>query len=318
MFERMLTGFIKEGTLAIVRPNGKIIRVGRPVGPSDPEIILRIRSSWSALKIAIRPALYLGEAYMDGTLVLEKGTMWDLLELCGRNLEHRRTRRDCWVARILRKVVRQFVEANSRKTARRNVAHHYDLSDSLFRAFLDQDMQYSCAYFRVPGMSLDEAQSAKKQHIIGKLLLEAGQRVLDIGCGWGGLAISIAEAAPVNMTGITLSKEQLVVAKSRARAAGVDHRITFEARDYRELTGPFDRIVSVGMFEHVGRPNYQSFFDKVVSLLTDDGVALRAELASTSFRAAISPRSPKCFRRLRGPACGSRISKSFGCTTQKL
>ncbi len=274
MLERMLTGFIKEGTLAIVRPNGKVIRVGRSTEPSEPEIILRIKSSWSALKIAIRPGLYLGEAYMDGTLVLEKGTMWDLLELCGRNLVHRRSHHDCWLAKIFRKVARQFLEANSQEAARRNVAHHYDLSDALFRAFLDQDMQYSCAYFRVPGMSLDEAQSAKKQHIIGKLLLEPGQRVLDIGCGWGGLAISIAEVAAVNTTGITLSKEQLVVAKSRARAAGVDHRIAFEARDYRELTGPFDRIVSVGMFEHVGRPHYQSFFDKLGSLLTDDGVAL--------------------------------------------
>lgn len=274
MIERMLTAFIKEGTLAVIRPNGKVFYVGRSDGPSEPAVIVRIKSSWSALKIAIRPGLYLGEAYMDGTLVLEKGTLWDFLDLCGRNFAHCRSRRACWLTGLLRKIARQFLEANSRKTARRNVAHHYDLSEALFRSFIGQDMQYSCAYFRVPGMSIDEAQSAKKQHIIGKLLLEAGQRVLDIGCGWGGLAISIAQAAAVSTTGITLSQEQLAVAKSRARTAGVDHRIAFEGRDYRELTGPFDRIVSVGMFEHVGRPHYQSFFDKLASLLADDGVAL--------------------------------------------
>jgi cyclopropane-fatty-acyl-phospholipid synthase len=274
MFERMLTAFIKEGTLAIVRPNGNVVYVGRSTGSSDPEIILRIKSSWSALKIAIRPGLYFGEAYMNGLLVIEKGTLWDLLNLCGRNLMHRNVRRDYWLTRILRKLAQTFLEANSRNAAQCNVAYHYDLSEALFRIFLDHDMQYSCAYFRLPSMSLDEAQSAKKQHIISKLLLEAGQRVLDIGCGWGGLAISIAKAAHVNTTGITLSKEQLLVAKSRARAEGVDHKIAFETKDYRELRGPFDRIVSVGMFEHVGRPNYQSFFDKVASLLTEDGIAL--------------------------------------------
>ncbi len=152
--------------------------------------------------------------------------------------------------------------------------HHYDLSDALFRCFLDSDLQYSCAYFRDPKMSLDGAQTAKKQHIIGKLLLGGGQRVLDIGCGWGGLAISIAQSEAVSTTAITLSKEQLGIAKRRARDAGVDHRILFEPKDYREIEGPFDRVVSVGMFEHVGRPNYETFFKRIAHLLTDDGVAL--------------------------------------------
>ncbi|HUZ74894.1 MAG TPA: cyclopropane-fatty-acyl-phospholipid synthase family protein [Stellaceae bacterium] len=278
----MLMAFIREGGLTIVRPNGKVVHVGEHSDTqSSPEIILRLKSSWTAFKIAMQPDLYFGEAYMDGSLVLEKGTLWDLLDLCGRNLVHRRLRRQCWAIRVFRLLVRQFQQHNSRRTARRNVAHHYDLSDSLFRSFLDQDMQYSCAYFLDPRLSLDEAQAAKKWHVLGKLLLEPGHRVLDIGCGWGGLAISIAEAEGVSTTAITLSREQLVVAIARARDAGVDHKIAFEAKDYREIAGPFDRIVSVGMFEHVGKPNYQVFFDKIASLLTNDGVALIHSIGRT-------------------------------------
>jgi cyclopropane-fatty-acyl-phospholipid synthase len=164
-------------------------------------------------------------------------------------------------------------EHNARQASRRNVSHHYDLSLDLYRAFLDKDLQYSCAYFEHDGMSLEDAQAAKKRHIIAKLGLTEGQRVLDIGCGWGGMALSLA-AAGANVDGITLSSEQLTTARARADASGLAARAHFSLTDYRDVTGRYDRIVSVGMFEHVGRPNYQAFFDTIAARLADDGVAL--------------------------------------------
>ncbi|HTV71213.1 MAG TPA: cyclopropane-fatty-acyl-phospholipid synthase family protein [Rhizobiaceae bacterium] len=275
MFERKLAAFIKTGSLTIIRTNGRRIHLGETID-SSPQltVVVRLTRRFVALKLMLRPDLYFGEAYMDGALVIEQGTLWDLFKLCGQNFVNQRLWRRPWFVRIFRTVARPFQQHNSLRAARRNVAHHYDLSELLFRAFLDDDMQYSCAYFRDPLLTLDEAQQAKKRHIIAKLLLEPGHRVLDIGCGWGGLAISIAQAEAVQTTAVTLSKKQLSVARSRAKDAEVDHRVTFEPKDYREISGSFDRIVSVGMFEHVGRPNYQAFFNKISALLTDEGVAL--------------------------------------------
>jgi cyclopropane-fatty-acyl-phospholipid synthase len=219
----------------------------------------------------LNPEFYLGEAYMNGELVLERGTLWDLMELIGRNCPpqpHSRSRR---VAEMVRRCLQR---ANSPRRSSRNVSHHYDLSQALYRTFLDEDLQYSCAYFRAPGMSLDEAQQAKVRHIAAKLRLEPGQRVLDIGCGWGGLALSIAQASDVQVTGITLSQEQLEVCRERSCRAGLDDRVRFELRDYRDVEGVFDRIVSVGMFEHVGAARYPAFFQTVQRLLTDNGAAL--------------------------------------------
>ncbi len=156
--------------------------------------------------------------------------------------------------------MRSYQQANSRLAARRNVAHHYDLSEMFFRCFLDSDMQYSCAYFREPGLSLEAAQAAKKHHIAAKLLIEPSQSILDIGSGWGGLALFFAQAADISVLGITLSEEQLAVAIKRAEAARFTHKVKFELRDYRDVQGHFDRIVSVGMFEHVGVPNYRTLF----------------------------------------------------------
>ncbi|HUN97140.1 MAG TPA: cyclopropane-fatty-acyl-phospholipid synthase family protein [Bradyrhizobium sp.] len=275
MFERKLTAFIKTGSLVIIRPDGRRVHLGESID-SAPQlnVVVRLKRRFVALKLMLRPDLYLGEAYIDGTLVIEQGTLWDLFELCGQNFVHRRPRRRRWFVRFLRAIARSFQQHNSRRAVRRQVAHHYDLSEVLFRAFLDQDMQYSCAYFCDSALSLEEAQRAKKQHIIAKLLLEPGHRVLDIGCGWGGMAIAIAQAEAVQTTAVTLSTKQLAVARTRAKDAEIDHRIAFELRDYREITGSFDRIVSVGMFEHVGRPNYQAYFDKIAALLADGGVAL--------------------------------------------
>ncbi|HEY5413059.1 MAG TPA: cyclopropane-fatty-acyl-phospholipid synthase family protein [Caulobacteraceae bacterium] len=170
--------------------------------------------------------------------------------------------------------MRHIRQANSRAAARRNVAHHYDLSTDLYRRFLDADMQYSCAYFSHPGMTLEEAQAAKKAHIAAKLDLRPGLRVLDIGCGWGGMALTLARDYGVDVTGITLSQEQLLIARQRASDTGLADRVRFELIDYRDVEGVFDRIVSVGMFEHVGVPNYAPFFERVAELLADDGVAL--------------------------------------------
>jgi cyclopropane-fatty-acyl-phospholipid synthase len=208
---------------------------------------------------------------MDGGLRLEQGEIADFVDLIGRNAKFRKKKRRTPLGRWWRAMRR---EANERTAARRNVSHHYDLSDELYRRFLDEDMQYSCAYFARPDMSLEEAQAAKKRHIAAKLLLKPEQRVLDIGCGWGGMALTLAEEADVEVHGVTLSTEQLAVAQARAEARGLAGRARFSLTDYRDVEGPYDRIVSVGMFEHVGRPNFQSYFDGVARLLTDDGVAL--------------------------------------------
>jgi cyclopropane-fatty-acyl-phospholipid synthase len=175
---------------------------------------------------------------------------------------------------VLGWLARPFVQFNPIRRARRNVAHHYDLSDELYALFLDSDRQYSCAYFMEPTDGLEQAQENKKRHIAAKLLLEPGMKVLDIGCGWGGMALFLAERCGVEVLGVTLSEHQLAVARGRAAAKGLSGRARFELMDYRQLAGSFDRIVSVGMFEHVGVPQYRAFFDKVASLLPPDGVAL--------------------------------------------
>jgi cyclopropane-fatty-acyl-phospholipid synthase len=233
-------------------------------------VTIRIRDWRTAARLALNPDLYLGEAYMDGGLVVERGTIWDLLDLLGRNLAARPQRR----SGLFPALKRQIGQANDRAAARRNVAHHYDLSLDLYRRFLDADLQYSCAYFERPGMTLEEAQTAKKHHLAEKLLLTPELRVLDIGCGWGGLALTLAEESAARVTGITLSQEQFAVAESRAATRGLGDRVTFRLEDYRDTEGPYDRIVSVGMFEHVGTPNYQDYFNAIARLLTDDGVAL--------------------------------------------
>ena len=163
---------------------------------------------------------------------------------------------------------------NDRTASRRNVHHHYDLSYDLYRRFLDRDMQYSCAYFARPDMTLEEAQEAKKAHIAAKLRLEPGMKVLDIGCGWGGLGLYLGKNFGVEVLGVTLSQEQLAVAQRRAKEMGLQDQVRFSLTDFRDVAGPFDRIVSVGMFEHVGAPHFRAYFESVKRLLTDDGVAV--------------------------------------------
>ncbi|MDB5453436.1 MAG: cfa2 [Caulobacteraceae bacterium] len=263
-----LQSVIREGDLRIRLPGGSELQLGDGSGPP---LIASITSPLWAARIAAKPGLAVGEAYMDGGLRLEQGEIADFVDLIGRNAKFRKKKRRTPLGRWWRAMRR---EANARTAARRNVSHHYDLSDELYRRFLDEDMQYSCAYFPQADMSLEAAQAAKKRHIAAKLLLKPEQRVLDIGCGWGGMALTLAETADVEVDGVTLSTEQLAVAQARAEARGLAGRARFSLTDYRDVVGPYDRIVSVGMFEHVGRPNFQAYFDGIARLLTDDGVAL--------------------------------------------
>ena len=266
--KQVLEEIVSMGDLTLRLPGGGELVLGDGTGS---KLVARITSPLWVARIAAKPGLAVGEAYMDGGLVLEQGEIGEFLDLVGSNAKNQpRTRR----GPIRRWIRQQLKETNARLTARSNVAHHYDLSDELYRRFLDADMQYSCAYFARPDMTLEEAQLAKKRHIAAKLAIEPGMKVLDIGCGWGGMAMTLAEETGAEVHGVTLSKEQLAVAKERAEARGLAGRAVFSLTDYRDVTERYDRIVSVGMFEHVGRPNYQEYFDGVARLLKDDGVAL--------------------------------------------
>ena len=281
MLDRLIRSSFKEGSALFHLPGGRTLRVG----DGEPEVVVRIADLRTALAIAAHPTLALGEAFMDGGLTLEKGDIYGLLALVGRNFKYRVHRPPS----LLRRLVKRLNQANDRLSARRNVHHHYDLSVDLYRRFLDEDLQYSCAYFARPDMTLDEAQAAKKRHIMGKLFIEPGMKVLDIGCGWGGLGLTLAEEAGAKVTGVTLSIEQQALATQRARARGVAERAEFRLQDYRDVDGPFDRIVSVGMFEHVGVPNYDAYFQAIARLLNDDGVAMIHSIGRKDIPAETNP-----------------------------
>ena len=266
----MLSGVIRTGRLTIIDAGGnRHVLEGGP-GPSA---TIRLSDPSLHWKLVLRPRLYVPEAYMDGTLTIEEGSLYDFLELLVSN-DTAHPNELMRLGRAAAQLVRRMYQLNPVWRARRNVAHHYDLSDQLYELFLDRDRQYSCAYFRAPEDDLDSAQENKKRHIGAKLLLRPGQKVLDIGSGWGGLALYLAGQCDVDVTGLTLSEEQLKVAQRRAAAAGLADRVRFRLRDYREETGTYDRIVSVGMFEHVGVNHYPAFFAKLKALLAPDGVAL--------------------------------------------
>ena len=277
MLKAKLDKLIRIGKLEVITPDGKSLTLGGlPYNERhrNLDVVVRLRGALTPLKLVLDPYLYLGQAYMDGDLVIEKGDLWDLLELVGYNFEVSGPAPRSLVRRWTDAVIRTVQQHNGLSSSRRNVSHHYDLSEGLYRLFLDRDMQYSCAYFRSPNDTLEQAQLAKKEHIAAKLVLEPGMRVLDIGCGWGGMALFLAQKHNVRVHGVTLSHEQLAVARSRAKSLGLEDQVTFELIDYRKLEDSFDRIVSVGMFEHVGTPNYDTYFNAVAELLKPDGVAL--------------------------------------------
>ncbi|MEI7804371.1 MAG: cyclopropane-fatty-acyl-phospholipid synthase family protein [Hyphomicrobiales bacterium] len=268
LLQTLLGSFIRRGTFQVTTSRGTTFTLGDGTGKL---VAVRFTTLAAELGILLDPELKLGETYMDGSFVVEQGSIADVLALllCQDVSGIPQWARPQWYLRYL---YRRFQQFNPRRRSQRNVAHHYDLDGRLYSLFLDADRQYSCAYFENPGQSLDDAQLAKKRHLAAKLLLKTRPRVLDIGCGWGGLGLYLAEIAEADVTGITLSQEQLAVANSRASEKGLSERARFQLQDYRDLQGKFDRIVSVGMFEHVGVDYYDAFFRKAASLLEDDGV----------------------------------------------
>jgi cyclopropane-fatty-acyl-phospholipid synthase len=262
---------IRIGRLRLIDAAGRLHALGDGTGST---VTIRLRDPTLQWKLIARPGLCLPEAFVDGSLTIEEGDLYDFFDLLAINLDVLPNGLVKYLLNGSASVLRRVHQYNPIPRARRNAAHHYDLSEQLYELFLDRDRQYSCAYFRTADEDLDSAQVNKKRHIAAKLLIRPGQRVLDIGSGWGGLGLYLAGECGAEVTGLTLSAEQAKVATRRAAAAGLSDRVKFYLRDYREEVGTYDRIVSVGMFEHVGVNHYSGFFAKLKSLLTGDGVAL--------------------------------------------
>ncbi len=270
--------FVTTGRLSIIDHTG----TRHDFGPGgEPSATIRITDPKLYRTLFFNPELHAGEAYMDGTLIVEEGGIRGFLEVFAQNRDGLRSGAVRQRIKKTKKRFRKLMQRNVREASSKNVEAHYDLSNDLYKLFLDEDMQYSCAYWpegdpKQDGVdtTLEQAQLAKKRHIAAKLRLEPGQRVLDIGCGWGGMAMHLAKEHGVHVTGVTLSHDQHALARERVSAAGLDDKVDIQLIDYRDVQGPFDRIVSVGMFEHVGVGHYLEFFGKIRELLTDEGCAL--------------------------------------------
>ncbi|GHA57678.1 cyclopropane-fatty-acyl-phospholipid synthase [Amylibacter ulvae] len=277
LFKQMLGKMIQHGQLEVHLADGQKCAFGDGSGKV---VTLTFHDPALPRKIIQNPDLAVGEAYTDGRLTIANDDLYGFVALAIRNIARNSGRfanSTIWWQRPLvglRKSLRRLEQRNILGRAQENVAHHYDLSEDLYRLFLDEDLQYSCGYFKTPDDSLELAQVQKKAHIAAKLELSPEQRVLDIGCGWGGMALTLARDYGVNVVGVTLSREQHRVACQRAKDMGLDGQVEFRLMDYRDLDEPFDRIVSVGMFEHVGVPHYPEYFAKIRKLLVSDGVAL--------------------------------------------
>ena len=280
-----LSRFIRQGSLDVTTAAGNVYTFGDGSGAP---VSVRLTNATAQRAVLLDPELRLGEAYMDGSLVVERGSIADLLEILFRQ---ERIAAPTWALppRAIRHSFRRVQQFNPRSRSRRNVAHHYDLDGRLYQLFLDADQQYSCAYFESERQSLDDAQLAKRRHLAAKLRVAPGATVLDIGCGWGGLALYLAETAKARVTGITLSKEQHARATERALERGQAQQASFRLEDYRDVGGRFDRIVSVGMFEHVGVGFYDTYFRKCAQLLADDGVFLLHAIGRSSSPAVTNP-----------------------------
>ncbi|KAB0680657.1 SAM-dependent methyltransferase [Aureimonas leprariae] len=276
-----LSRFTQQGSLTVTDSGGRVHRFGSGGSPS---VHLRFNSPAAERALAANPSLKLGECFMEGGFDIVEGSVYDLLHLAAANSADPRWD-TAWMRAIesARLLVRRLAQNNNLTRARRNVHHHYDLSSEFYSLFLDADRQYSCAYFERPDMTIEEAQLAKKRHIAAKLVLDRPDlSVLDIGCGWGGLGLYLASLADAKVTGVTLSTEQHAIAVERAAAQGLSRRADFQLLDYRKAAGPFDRIVSVGMFEHVGLDRYDEFFGQAARLLDRDGVMLLHTIGHSS------------------------------------
>jgi cyclopropane-fatty-acyl-phospholipid synthase len=282
----MLKSFIRVGTLKVVDAKGQVhVFAGAP----GPEVTMVLSDPSLYRKLFFNPELHAGEAYMDGRLRFEDSTLRDFLTLFSMN---RLSLGSYPMQKVLRRVSRglkRFQQANPIGKAQQNVAHHYDLGNDFYRLFLDEGMQYSCAYFLDDDETLEQAQQNKLRLLAAKLDLKPGLRILDIGSGWGDLALYLGSVADVDVTGVTLSKEQYALANEKAREMGLSDRVRFELLDYRKVEGRFDRIVSVGMFEHVGVHHYDEFFAKVNALLEDDGLMVLHSIGHMSPPGTASP-----------------------------
>jgi cyclopropane-fatty-acyl-phospholipid synthase len=285
----MFTSFVRIGSLTVIDAGGKKhVFSGQPAAGA-PNVIMQLSDPALYRNLFFNPELHAGEAYMDGRMTFPGSSLRDFLTLFSIN---RQSLAEYPLQRVLKRASRglkRFQQANPVGKAQRNVAHHYDIGNAFYQLFLDKELFYSCAYFRDEGESLEAAQINKCRLIAAKLQLRPGMTVLDIGSGWGGLAMYLARAAGVDVLGVTLSKEQQALAAQRASDAGLSERVRFELLDYRKLTQKFDRIVSVGMFEHVGVAHYGEFFAKINDLLTDDGLMLLHSIGKMSPPGTASP-----------------------------
>lgn len=287
LLHAMLKRFIQTGTLRLIdADNTKTLYRG---SGRQVDVTVRLTDPTLYRSLLLNPEMRAAEAYVDGTLVIEQGTIHDLLTLFALNRANLRNQPLQKALRGAYKKLRFLVKRNKKSKARANVAHHYDISNELYKLFLDEDMHYSCAYFRSENDTLEEAQRNKIRHIAAKLDVKPGQKILDIGSGWGGMACYLAEMFDVEVLGVTLSTDQQQLATERAKQRGLADKVRFELTDYRDVQGSFDRIVSIGMFEHVGISQQPEFFAKVKSLLTDDGVALLHSIGRMGGPGATSP-----------------------------
>jgi len=273
LLSKMMTRFVKTGQLTVLDADGKAHVFGSEDG--GPKSTVKIHNKKLYRTLFLNPELKAGEAYMDGTLTTEAGTsIRDFLLIFAKNAQNLRSQGHQKRIRKYYKRMKRFHQKNLKSKAKKNVEHHYDLSNDFYRLFLDEDLQYSCAYYERPDMTLEEAQLAKKRHLASKMDIKPGQKILEIGCGWGGLSIYLAKTFDVHVTGVTLSTQQHKLANERIKKLGLEDKIDIRLQDYRDLTGPYDRIISVGMFEHVGTPHYAEFFGKSSDLLADEGSML--------------------------------------------
>ena len=281
-----LNNLFKKDGFVLIDANSKKYIIGTP--DKTKPLTLKLLNKNLHFKLLIDPDLYFGEAYTDGSLAIENGSLTDFLELAFKNIGRNETNNYGYILNKMRGTYRYFTNFNFAKRSKKNVAHHYDISDGLYELFLDSKMQYSCAYFKNENDTLETAQNNKINHIIKKLNLKPNQKVLDIGSGWGSLAIEIAKQSKCEVTGITLSENQYNYANKKVKENNLENQVQFKLADYRYLKEKFDRIVSVGMFEHVGRKFYKTFFKQVKNLLNDEGLALIHTIGSIN-----EPRDPQ-------------------------